>query len=104
VTKEGDDKSAGKLTAATLPSIGNTIDSTGVIMTRLSAGGGKAAGGCTGDSGGAVYRNDELAAIIGWSTGTRTRECGSVTGATLVAPQLEWIAKTAKQLGSSLGN
>jgi hypothetical protein len=104
VTKEGDDKSAGKLNAVTLPAIGNTIDATGVIMTRLSAGGGKAAGACTGDSGGPVFRNEEVAAIIGWSTGAKNRECGGVTGATLVAPQLDWIAKTARDLGSSLGN
>jgi hypothetical protein len=104
VTKEGDDKSAGKLNVATLSAIGNTIDASGVIMVRLSAGGGKAAGACTGDSGGPVYRNGEAAAIIGWTTGAKNRECGNVTGATLVTPQLEWIAKTARELGSSLGN
>jgi hypothetical protein len=110
-TREGDDKSAGKLNALALPAIGNTIDPSGVIMVRLSAGG-KIAGACTGDSGGAVFQGDgpalgldpRVAAIIGWTTGTKNRECGNVTGATLVAPQLDWIAKAAKDLGSSLGN
>jgi hypothetical protein len=102
-TREGDDKSAGKINALALPAIGNTVDATGVIMVRLSAGG-KVAGACTGDSGGAVFQGDEVAAIIGWTTGTKNRECGNVTGATLVAPQLDWIAKAAKDLGSSLGN
>ena len=47
-TREGDDKSAGKINALALPAIGNTIDATGVIMVRLSAGG-KVAGACTGE-------------------------------------------------------
>ena len=103
MTKEGDGKTAGKLFAATLSAIGNTIDATGVIMVRLSAGGGKVAGACTGDSGGPVFRGDEVAAIIGWTTGAKDRECGLVTGATLVTPQLDWIAQTARELGSSVG-
>ena len=102
-TREGDDKSAGKINALVLPAIGNTIDASGVIMVRLSAGG-KVAGACIGNSGGAVFQNDEVAAIIGWTTGRKNRECGNVTGATLVSPQLDWIAKAAKELGSSLGN
>jgi hypothetical protein len=111
MTREGDGKSAGKLHAVTLPAIGNTIDSTGVIMTRLSAGGGRNAGACTGDSGGPVFVGDRhalgldprVAAIIGWTTGAKERACGLVTGATLVTPQLEWIAQVAKELGSSIG-
>jgi hypothetical protein len=103
MTREGDGKSAGKAHSLTLPSIGNTIDATGVIMVRLAAGGGQAAGACTGDSGGPVFRGAEVAAIIGWSIGAKGRECGRVTGATLVAPQLDWIAATAGRLGSSLG-
>jgi len=103
VTAEGDGASAGKLNTLTLPAIGNTIDDTGVIMVRLAANGAKSAGACTGDSGGPVYRGDEVAAVIGWSTGKGGQGCGSVTGATLVAKQLDWIAKTAQQMGSSLG-
>jgi hypothetical protein len=103
VTREGDGKSAGKLTTLTLPSIGNTVDATGAIMVRLATGNGVTAGACTGDSGGPVYRGDDVAAVIGWSTGAGGRGCGAVTGATLVAPQLHWIADAARELGSSLG-
>ena len=103
VTAEGEGASAGRLNSLALPAIGNTIDDTGVIMVRLQANGGKSAGACTGDSGGPVYRGEEVAAVIGWSTGRNGQGCGSVTGATLVAKQLDWIAKTAQQMGSSLG-
>jgi secreted trypsin-like serine protease len=103
VTSEGDGKTAGRLHSVVLPAIGNTIDSTGVIMVRLSERG-KTAGACTGDSGGPVFRGGDLAALIGWSTGSGGRGCGAVTGATLVAPQFNWIAETARALGSSLGN
>lgn len=103
VTREGDGKTAGKLNTLTLAAIGNTVDATGAIMVRLAAGSGKVAGACTGDSGGPVYRGEEVAAVIGWSTGSGGRGCGAVTGATLVAPQLGWIAEAAQKLGSSLG-
>jgi hypothetical protein len=104
VTKEGDGKSAGRLHTVLLPSIGNTIDATGVIMVRLSDGDGKAAGACTGDSGGPVFRAGDVAGVIGWSTGRNGKDCGAVTGATLVAPQIKWIAETARAMGSALGN
>lgn len=103
VTAEGDGRSAGKLHALTLPAIGNTVDATGVIMVRLAADGGRNAGACTGDSGGPVFRDGDLAAVIGWSTGRAGRECGRVTGATLVAQQIEWITAAARALGSPIG-
>ena len=73
-------------------------------MMRLSAGGGKVAGACDGDSGGPVYRDDEVAAVIGWRKSTGGRHCGTVTGATLVAPQVDWIGQTARDLDSRLAN
>jgi len=103
VTQEGNGKSAGRAHAVILPAIGNTVDATGVIMVRLSEGG-KNAGACTGDSGGPVFRGGDLAAVIGWSTGHDGRGCGAVTGATLVAPQMEWITATARALGSPIGD
>lgn len=102
VTEEGNGKTAGRLHALVLPAIGNTIDSTGVIMVRLSERG-KNAGACTGDSGGPVFRGGDLAAVIGWSTGSDGRACGAVTGATLVAQQFEWIVDAARRLGSAFG-
>lgn len=103
VTEEGNGKSAGRLHTVVLPAIGNTVDASGVIMVRLSGSNGKDAGACTGDSGGPVFRGGDLAAIIGWSTGRDGRGCGAVTGATLVAPQFEWIVKAAQRLGAMLG-
>jgi hypothetical protein len=102
VTREGDGKTAGRLHPVILPAIGNTIDETGVIMVRLSERDGKVAGACTGDSGGPVFRGGDVAAVIGWSTGYEGRDCGSVTGATLVAQQFEWISATARRMGSAL--
>jgi secreted trypsin-like serine protease len=102
VSAESDGSSAGKVRSIVLPVIGNTIDSTGIIMTRLSSKSGKPAGACIGDSGGPVFRNDRLAGIIAWTTGTGPRECGDVTGATLVAQQFGWIAATVKLLGAQL--
>jgi hypothetical protein len=49
-----------------------------------------------------VFRGGDLAAVIGWSTGRDGNDCGAVTGATLVAPQIKWITETAKALGSAL--
>ena len=103
MTSEGDAKSAGKLNSVTLPAIGNTIDATGVIMVRLSAGGGTVAGACTGDSGGPVFHGEAVAGVIGWATGALWRQCGLVTGVTLVAPQLDWIVATARALGGRIG-
>lgn len=102
VTREGDGKTAGRLHTVILPAIGNTIDETGVIMVRLSERDGKMAGACTGDSGGPVFRGGDVAAVIGWSTGRDGYGCGSVTGATLVAQQFEWISATARRMGSGL--
>ena len=103
LTREGDGSSVGKLHALALPAIGNTIDKTGVIMVRLSAGGAANAGACIGDSGGPVYKESAVAAVIGWTIGHGARECGRVTGATLVAPQLGWIRDAARELGAQFG-
>lgn len=102
VSAENDGTSVGRVRSLALPVIGNTIDTTGIIMTRLSAKSGKPAGACIGDSGGPVFRNERLAAIIAWTTGTGNRECGHVTGATLIAQQISWIAATVKLLGGRL--
>jgi hypothetical protein len=103
MTDDADIKSAGYLHSVELPVIGNTIDHTGIIMMRLSAGSGKIAGACDGDSGGPVYRGDEVAAVIGWRKVTGGRHCGTVTGATLVAPQLDWIEGSADKMGIRVG-
>lgn len=99
VASETNERSAGTLRTLSLPAVGTT----GGIMVRLSAGAGKAAGACIGDSGGPVFKNGTLAAVIGWTTGAKGPGCGLVTGATLVAIQRAWIENTAGALGSRLG-
>jgi hypothetical protein len=95
---EGDDRSAGTLRTVTLPAIGTT----GGIMVRLSPGAATLAGACVGDSGGPVFKDGSLVAVIGWTTGPKGPGCGRVTGATLVAIQRAWIESTASALGSRL--
>jgi hypothetical protein len=95
---DGDPGSLGKVRAVTVPTVGIT----GGIMVRLSAGNGSSAGACTGDSGGPAFRGDQLAAVIGWINTPEGRNCGSTTGATLVALQRDWIVSTARSLGATI--
>ena len=95
---DGDANTLGKVRVVTLPTVGTT----GGIMVRVSAGNGSSAGACTGDSGGPAFRGDQLAAVIGWINTPEGRNCGSVTGATLVALQHDWIVSTARALGASI--
>ena len=98
VVAENNEKSAGTVRVLELPAIGNT----GGIMVRLSAG--DTRGACTGDSGGPVFRGGLLVAVIGWASGPKSRACGPVTGATLVALQREWILATARALNSRIAD
>jgi hypothetical protein len=100
IAAEGNERSAGTLRTLSLPAVGTT----GGIMVRLSLGAATPAGACTGDSGGPVFKNGALAAVIGWTTGPEGPGCGLVTGATLVALQRTWIESTAGALGSRLGD
>jgi Trypsin len=100
---EGDPRSAGKVRMVTLPTIGTTtFGAIGGSMVRVSAGHGSSAGACDGDSGGPVFRGEMLAAVIGWINTPAGRNCGSVTGATLVALQRDWIVSTAHALGATI--
>jgi secreted trypsin-like serine protease len=96
--RDGDEKSLGKLRSISLPTVGTT----GGIMVRLSASNGSSNGACTGDSGGPAFRGGELAAVVGWVAIPAGRNCGSVTGATLVGIHREWIVSTVRTLGGSL--
>jgi secreted trypsin-like serine protease len=100
IAAEGNDRSAGTLRTLAMPAVGTT----GGIMVRLSLGRATPAGACTGDSGGPVFKNGALAAVIGWTTGPKGPGCGLVTGATLVGIQRAWIESTAGVLGCGLGD
>ncbi|OYX14292.1 MAG: peptidase S1 [Rhizobiales bacterium 32-66-8] len=98
MSADGAEKTAGKLRAVTVASIGTT----GGIMVRLSGPAGSA-GACTGDSGGPAFQDGKLAGVIGWATGANgARGCGGVTGVTLVGLFGEWLFPTARTLGSPI--
>lgn len=92
--RDGDERSAGTLRSVKLLNIG----STGNSMIRVSAGNRNTAGACTGDSGGPAFHGGELAGVIGWTSVPAGKNCGSITGLTLVGFQLPWIEQTVQQL------
>lgn len=53
------------------------------------------AGGCHGDSGGPIFSNGAVIAIIAWTTGPGRSDCGEYTQGTLIAPHRDWIEKAA---------
>ncbi|MEI6573826.1 MAG: trypsin-like serine protease [Alphaproteobacteria bacterium] len=53
------------------------------------------AGGCHGDSGGPMFAQGTVIAIIAWTTGPGKSDCGEYTQGTLIAPHREWIEKAA---------
>jgi V8-like Glu-specific endopeptidase len=61
-------------------------------------------GACTGDSGGPVFIGParQLFAITTWTEGAGKNHCGTLTQATLVAPQRSWIEQTLRIWGLSL--
>ena len=104
VTIRGDGKSAGVIRSAALTATGKP----GTLQIRLvdPAGQGTQAalGACTGDSGAAVFEDQEGApAIIGvvsWSTGPNgSAGCGALTGVTPLTLYRDWILSTARQWG-----
>jgi secreted trypsin-like serine protease len=65
-------------------------------------------GACSGDSGGPVFEDTGggrlvVMGVVSWATSPRGGAgCGGLTGATPLAPFREWIAETARKLGSPL--
>lgn len=90
LTREGDERSAGKLRAGELEA---RAPLSKILLWAKSAGA-KGFGACTGDSGGPIFGGGgELVAITSWSTGPGKKTCGNVTQAALIAPQRDWIAR-----------
>jgi len=107
VTVRGDGRTGGTLRTATLVATGLP----GSLQLRLvdpvtrNARAGLSA--CTGDSGAPVFEQaDGRLAVIGivsWSTGPQNSSgCGGLTGVTPLGRYHDWIAETARQLGSPL--
>jgi hypothetical protein len=102
----GDGRTGGKARAASLVAIGRP----GNLQVRLvdpSTGGTRAGlGACTGDSGAPAFEETGTAAVVGvvsWSTGPNGSDgCGGLTGLTPLVLYRDWIASTARRLGSPL--
>ncbi|MEX0752970.1 MAG: trypsin-like serine protease, partial [Xanthobacteraceae bacterium] len=107
VTAPGDNRTSAVLRHATLAATGKP----GNIQLRLfdpaTRGDAPGLGACTGDSGGPVYENRGgqfvVYGLVSWSTAPKAEEgCGGLTGVTPLELYLNWIAETARKLGSAL--
>lgn len=92
LTREGDERSAGRLRAGELEA--RAPLSRILLWARDPQNAGL--GACTGDSGGPMFSDSgAVAAIVSWSAGAGKKRCGELTQAALVAPQLDWIARVS---------
>ena len=107
VTIRGDGKSAGVIRSAALEATGKP----GTLQIRLvdPAGQGTQAGlgACTGDSGAAVFEDQEgtpaIVGVVSWSTGPNgSAGCGGLTGVTPLTLYRDWILSTGRQWGFAL--
>lgn len=103
----GDGKTGGKVRAANLVATGHP----GTLQVRLvdpATGGSRPGlGACTGDSGAPAFEETGGAAavvgVVSWSTGPNGSDgCGGLTGLTPLVAYRDWIASTARRLGSPL--
>jgi secreted trypsin-like serine protease len=107
VTIRGDGKSAGVIRSAALTATGKP----GTLQIRLVDPAGQGAqaglGACTGDSGAAVFEDQEgtpaIIGVVSWSTGPNgSAGCGGLTGVTPLTLYRDWILSTARQWGFAL--
>lgn len=108
VTVRGDGKSGGVVRSAPLVATGKP----GTLQIRLvdpaTQRGAPGLGGCTGDSGGPAFEQQQagpvLVGVISWSTGPNVSDgCGGITGITPLTLYRDWIVQTARQWGMPLG-
>jgi secreted trypsin-like serine protease len=107
VAVRGDGKSGGTVRAATLVATGRP----GTLQVRLvdpaTMGERAGLGACTGDSGAPAFEDNggtvAVVGVVSWSTGPGGSDgCGGLTGLTPLVLYRDWIAATARQLGSPL--
>jgi Trypsin len=65
-----------------------------------------AAGACFGDSGSPVFQTQtdgtKVIAVVSWTgSNTKIKDCGGVTGATLLSPYRQWIEQAVGKLGDA---
>jgi hypothetical protein len=87
VTREQDGRSGGVLRAGML--VVRAPVST--ILLWLDDPTHHGTGACAGDSGGPVFTDRMLTAIVNWAEGSGAAHCGTLTQAALLAPQRQWI-------------
>jgi hypothetical protein len=104
----GDGKTGGTIRAATLVTTGRP----GTLQVRLAdpatLGERAGLGACTGESGAPAFEDNggtvAVVGVVSWSTGPGGSDgCGGLTGLTPLVLYRDWIAATARQLGSPLG-
>jgi secreted trypsin-like serine protease len=104
----GDGKTGGTVRAAALVATGRP----GTLQVRLvdpaTLGERAGLGACTGDSGAPAFEETggkvAVVGVVSWSTGPGGSDgCGGLTGLTPLVLYRDWIAATARQLGSPLG-
>ena len=107
LTVRGDGKTGGTVRAANLVATGRP----GTLQVRLvdpATGGTRPGlGACPGDSGAPAFEETGGAAavvgVVSWSTGPNGSDgCGGLTGLTPLVAYRDWIANTARRLGSPL--
>jgi secreted trypsin-like serine protease len=106
VTIAGDGKSGGTIRSAALIATGKP----GTLQIRLvdpiAQGAQAGLGACTGDSGGPVFQDQQVSALVGvisWSTGPNgSAGCGGLTGVTPLTLYRQWILQTARDWGVAL--
>jgi secreted trypsin-like serine protease len=107
VAAPGNGRTSGRARRAELAVTGRP----GSLQIRLvdPVGGGERAGlgSCEGDSGAPAFMGRDgvmmMIGVVSWATGPKlTAGCGGLTGLTPLAGHRDWIARTARELGSAL--
>jgi secreted trypsin-like serine protease len=108
VAVRGDGKTGGTVRAASLVATGQP----GTLQVRLvdpaTLGERAGLGACTGDSGAPAFEetgtSPAVVGVVSWTTGPGGSDgCGGLTGLTPLVRYRDWIATTARQLGSPIG-
>jgi hypothetical protein len=105
VTIRGEGSSGGVVRAAGLVATGKPGTLQIRLVDPLTQGARDGLGACTGDSGGAVFEDQQggprLVGVISWSTGPNgAAGCGGLTGVTPLTLYRDWILQTARQWGA----
>jgi secreted trypsin-like serine protease len=107
VTVRGDGKTGGTLRDVNLVATGKPGNLQLRLFDPATRNETNGLGACTGDSGAPVFDtrggSSAVVGVVSWSTGAKNAAgCGGLTGVTPLALYRDWIADTARKLGSPL--